>query len=320
MTRAALLPAGADPFLNAYWLRHFERWADEVDELRMMVCGADARTKKYLRSIAGPKVILTFSERIDHGLAIRTLIEATSADLVMLCEDDAFVRRHGAVSEAFGWIEAGGWDIVACPRASMTQDLREVAASRFGWLDSSSGEGGPAFWPCFFFGRREDLLATDRHFGAAAWQPGDTIPGLDYTANAETAADTFSGTSFQLRKAGLRVKVMPQYRANLSKMVDWVHEDIPWFHVGSLSSGFGYYFLAGLTPEDEERHAQSIRNDLFDWNKRMAWWEKVSETTDLPKLGAEYREALAQFKSRTGMRASDVEPWRHLFDRLTAWT
>ena len=37
--RAALLPAGGDPYLLAYWLRHYATWADEVDELRIVVCG-----------------------------------------------------------------------------------------------------------------------------------------------------------------------------------------------------------------------------------------------------------------------------------------
>lgn len=317
MSRAALLPAGADPFLDAYWLRHFERWADEVDELRMQVCGADARTKKYLRKVAGPKVILTFTERMGHGDALARLISETSADLVMLCEDDAFVRRTGAVHEAFDRIESGQTDIVGCPRASMTQDLAEQARERFGWMHTDTGEQGPALWPCFYFGRKSDLLATDGHFGPAAWKPGDEVPGLDYIARADSAADTFSGTSFQLRKAGLRIHVEPQYRANLSKMVDWVHQDIPWFHVGSLSSGYGYYFLGPFSDEDLASHAESIRHDLHDWDKRMAWWEKVSETEDLPGLGERYRAAIEEFRARTGMKRSDIEPWRHLFDRLT---
>jgi hypothetical protein len=314
--RAALLPAGADPFLNAFWLRHFERWAEEVDELRMQVCGATPETKRYLRKVAGPKVVLTFTERMDHGAAIARLVSETSADLVMLCEDDAFVRKPRAVAEAFGRIESGEADIVASPRASMTGDLAEQARERFGWMHTDTGEQGPAFWPCFYFGRKTDLLATDGHFGSAAWKPGDLVPGLDYEARADSAADTFSGTSFQLRKAGLRVKVEPQYRANLSKMVDWVHQDIPWFHVGSLSSGYGYYFMGPFSEQDLDEHALSIRHDLHDWNKRMAWWEKVSETEDLPKTGEKYRAAIADFKSRTGMKASDIEPWRHLFDRL----
>ena len=37
--RIGLLPAGSDPFLLAYWLRHYRTWADEIDELRVLVCG-----------------------------------------------------------------------------------------------------------------------------------------------------------------------------------------------------------------------------------------------------------------------------------------
>lgn len=317
MSRAALLPAGADPFLNAYWLRHFDRWADEVDELRMQVCGGE--DDGYLRSIAGPKVILTFTPRMEHGEAIGRLLSETDADLVMLCEDDAFVRRQGAVHEAFSRIETGEVDIVGCPRASMSGDLRIEASGRFGNMTTLVGEEGPAFWPCFFFGRRSDLLATDRHFGAALWQPGDTVPGLDYIALDETAADTFSGTSFQLRRMGLRAHVEAQYRANLSKMVDWQRQDIPWFHVGSLSSGYGYYFLVDMAEEDRQRHADSIRNDQHDWQKRVAWWQKVTETDDLPELRDAYIAEVDAFVARAGIKLDEVRTWRHLFDKL-AWT
>ena len=41
MTRAAVCVMGADPFLNAYWLRNFATWSDEVDELRVIACGLD---------------------------------------------------------------------------------------------------------------------------------------------------------------------------------------------------------------------------------------------------------------------------------------
>ncbi len=39
MTRAALLPAGKDPFLLAYWLRNYKTWMRYVDEIYIVVCG-----------------------------------------------------------------------------------------------------------------------------------------------------------------------------------------------------------------------------------------------------------------------------------------
>src|SRR3954466_15278038 len=61
MTRAALLPAGSDPFLNAYWLRHYKTWADSVDELHIAVCGPlPPEVMDYTRACAAdaPNVIV----------------------------------------------------------------------------------------------------------------------------------------------------------------------------------------------------------------------------------------------------------------------
>jgi len=44
--RIGLLPAGSDPFLLAYWLRHYRTWADEIG-------GGKARLAKKLLWDAG---------------------------------------------------------------------------------------------------------------------------------------------------------------------------------------------------------------------------------------------------------------------------
>ena len=75
MTRAALLPAGADPFLNAYWLRHYRTWADQVDELHVAVCGdIPAEVIRYtaecIKSVPHATMHY-FPERTKHGQKAR---------------------------------------------------------------------------------------------------------------------------------------------------------------------------------------------------------------------------------------------------------
>jgi hypothetical protein len=53
LLRIGLLPAGSDPFLLAYWLRHYRTWADEIDELRVLVCGqCEPEVQQYLADLA----------------------------------------------------------------------------------------------------------------------------------------------------------------------------------------------------------------------------------------------------------------------------
>jgi hypothetical protein len=213
-------------------------------------------------------------------------------------------------------IESGTTDIVACPRASGTPDVMEAAMRQYGLYVSATGEQGPAFWPAFFFGHREHLRATDRHYGAGYWQPGDKVPGLDFVAETGSAADTFSQTSFQLRGMGLRVHIEPQYRTDAA-----LRQDAPWFHVGSLSSGHGTYFMGGISERDRKRHGTSINDsDREDWTKRMAWWERVSDEWDggIPEYHRRYREELGWLMSDLALDRSMVEAWRAQYESLYA--
>lgn len=312
------MPAGGDPFLIAYWLRHFRTWAGEVDELRIAVCGQDdPAIRAYLASLATDKVVMTFHPRTDHGAMIRYLVEATAAEFVMLCEDDAFVRRPGAVDGAFGRVERGA--MVACPRASGTPGVIDAANRRFGVLAAENGEQGPIFWPCFWFGRRADLLATDRNFGAAAFPEGERNALLDWTPPERNAMDTFGWASLQLRAMNLSVTVEAQYRAQRDLMASW--DSAQWFHVGSLSSGYGLYLLGPIRQEDRQGHWNAIRNDLYDWEKRMSWWQRVHERWDgaLPEHHAAYGEAIRDYFAGTGMDQGAVNAWRAGFDHMVTW-
>src|SRR5687767_5934940 len=97
--RAALLPTPGDPFMLAYWLRNFETWADHVDKLVVLVNGFDPADHDELRRLivnhgTPATVKAQFSERrMGHDGALRWLLENTEADHVVLCEDDAYVRK-----------------------------------------------------------------------------------------------------------------------------------------------------------------------------------------------------------------------------------
>ena len=62
-------------------------------------------------------------------------------------------------------------------------------------------------------------------------------------------------------------------------------------------------------------------NDLYDWHKRMSWWQRVWERWDgaLPEHHAAYGRAIADYMTGTGMNQADVDEWRRLFDQLVTW-
>src|SRR4051812_43894649 len=195
MPRAALLPAGSDPFLNAYWLRHYKTWADSVDELHIAVCGPlPPEVMDYTRACAAdaPNVIVhRFEKRTDHGSVLTYLFDQTSADNVLLIEDDAFIRDPRVVGEAFERIERGETDIIGCPRAGYaTENIISAARARFG-----DEPRGLALWPCFLFVSRDRLDATDHDFGGTIWEPGTTVLGT--TLETTALGDTFISASYQ---------------------------------------------------------------------------------------------------------------------------
>ena len=318
--RTALLPASGDPFLIAYWLRHFRTWADKVDELRLAVCDQpDPDIRAYIRSLtAGLPVVLTFHPRTDHGAMIGWLLSETPGGLVMLCEDDAYVRRPDAVDNAFRVIEDNAADLVACPRGSATPELVTVANNRYGSQVTESGEEGPIYWPCFLFARRSDLLRTNGRFGAQRWEEAEAAMGVRFTQ--EQAADTFGWASLQLREMGLRVTLRAQYRAQRDLMADW--GAAPWFHVGGLSAGYRAYLTTGdIAYADKVAHAASVQNDAHDWEKRVSWWQRITRRWDgaLPRQHAEYVAAIEEWIDLTLMDRSNIDRWTAGFDHMVTW-
>lgn len=315
MTRAALLAAGADPFLNAYWLRHYRTWADEVDELHVAVCGPIPQevveyTQTCIENVPHARM-RHLPQRTRHGQVLSLLLGETSADHVLLIEDDAFIRRPGIIDEAFGLIERGETDLIGCPRDSYaSESLISAARERFG-----DEPRGLAFWPCFLFVARDRLEATDKVFDSTIWPSGSAFLGTTLTEEAE--ADTFIWASYQLRDQGLLVSLRDGYRLG-----DPIPADAPWFHVGSLSSGHGWAWQGDLTPE---RYGAEVdtwsRLPAGEAAKRMAWWQRAWDHWDggIPAYHDAYQKGFRGFMADVGLRQSEVDASRASFDYLLTW-
>lgn len=315
MTRAVLLPAGADPFLNSYWLHHYRPWADSIDELHVAVCGpipedVIAYTRACIESVGG--VMHYFPKRTAHGKVLTYLLEQTKADHVLLVEDDAFIRKPEVVDELFSLIETGEADVVASPRNAYADDsLIAAATRRFGFEPE-----GLAFWPCFLFTARASLEATDRVFDGTHWKAGDVILGT--TLDAPAIADTFIWASYQLRDQGLTISLRGGHR-----MMQPIPDDAPWFHVGALSSGHGWIWQnPDMTPE---RYAAEVAQ----WKglppgeaaKRVIWWQRAWDYADdgIPEYRAEYETGLRRFMDDFGVTQAEVDAGRMASDYLVTW-
>lgn len=311
MTRAALLPAGSDPFLTAYWLRNFATWAQYIDELHVAVSGAlEPEPLAYIEAAiaAVPNATMYhIAHRTDHGTTLAWLIDKTEASHVIFCEDDAFVRRPDVIDGCFRVAEAGG--IVATPRAGWASaEVTDAAAAAFGEQY--------AFWPCFVFVSRQALLQTDRQFGGTIWEAGDTLLGR--TLRERCVADTFVWGSYQLRSLGLVEELHDNYRMSGQHIPD----EAPWFHVGSLSGGHGWGFMGDLSPERYEVQIESFRRiAMDDACRRVTWWQRAWECADgaIPEYHARYGLALATFRDVIGVSQSHVETCQRENDRLVTW-
>lgn len=328
--RAALLPTPGDPWLVDYWLRNFPVWADEVDELHVHINGqTDPEVLAHIevafaKAKPGAVSIIEDTSRVDHGVALGQLLEKTEAELVMLAEDDCYVRRSGAIDAMFKLLEADECDVVGSPRGSASMELHAAAWER--WPDSAgtaSLDEGHGLWPAFLFTRKETLLATDRHFGARIWQPGDHVDGLDYDVpdpGIVMSADTFGSCAWQLRGADLRIRHEAQYRiADEGFMAGWLEHDPPWFHIGSLSSGYGMAFAGG---ENQARIDLTIDGtDHIEWARRLYWWEKFAETAymdDLREQRTQYAAAVQGMIAAIDAR-SLVDRWSAAFRPWVNW-
>lgn len=316
--RAALLPTNGNPFILGYWLRNFATWRDEVDELVVLVNmrrGQPDRgyDEEAVKAVGGRMRFV--ADALGHGNALsRLIVSETDADLVVLCEEDAFVRHPGSVWAAFNRIAAGRTDVIGSPRG---EDTRTV---RWGPFDPSDvKELGRGLWPAFLFARRDDLLATKRQFGDLRWNLGEMLPGIGRPVDEAMCRyvgvgperihlDTFYATTWELRAKGLRTELVHHVRPwQAAAARRWLRDDPPWFHVTG-SSALGHV-LAGTRHEDlPDRH---------DWPRRVAWWQRVVDAvTDAP----EREQALERFRSfRKHIDPDQVAAWDRVFDGWVTW-
>lgn len=314
MTRAALLQLPGDPFVASYWARNFATWRHEVDALYVLVNGqTDAEAVDFiedtLRAVAPGKLVFGSQEgRLVHGQATRELVQACDEDLVMLIEDDAFVRDPSQVSQAFDKIEYGHCDVIGSPRGGMSPEVERAAVARWGSFEHANAGAGPGLWPCFLFARTKDLLDTSRIFESRSWGSGHVIPGLGQSFEREVTTDTFTTTAFELRNAGARVDFCVQHKELWHKELP--PEGAPWFHAGGLSNG---WFL-GSWDGGGARPGLAGTNEGNDWAHRCWWWHRIAiaETTgDCEYLLAQQNEYLDKLEQLIGLMgvAEEVDAW-----------
>lgn len=313
--RSALLPTPGDPFMLSYWLRNYETWRDQVDELVVLVNGqSDPELQRYairLVQEAGGRCLVVPS-RIGHDGTLLYLLQNTAADLVVLCEDDAYVRKPEVVGESFERIADGHSDLVGSPRH---EDYFGQYVDFGPYVPGDLAELRHGLWPAFLFARRTDLLATDQRFGDRAWRLGEMIEGWG-TVTREACEfvgiapdylhlDTLFGTTFQLRAKGLRTDLIHHVRVYDAKATEeWIKEDPPWVHVTGLST---------LDYVLEDR--QDIPEPPL-WARRLAWWWR---TTTYQPGEDERREMLMRFADRLGIGIIELNDWAARFDKWITW-
>lgn len=324
MKTAALLPTPGDPYRALYWLRHFESWRDKVDELRVFSSGQHNLVAREVIREAVEGVGGVYDERDDlvpHGIALGILVQDCDADVVMLCEDDAFVRQPSAVAETLAFLRSGDVDVVASPRQSMTPELADAAVRRWGECSvPHDGATGHGMWPAFVFARRDALLATDRNFSNWSWGTGQRVPGLDHVVVGPTAVvDTFGSAAFQLREH-FRVCDVPQFKGPW-RWEEWLDAgvEMPWFHAGSLSSSAN---LLAETPEFMDGRTMTTDQEVGEWSHRLSWWLRMFETTyqAMPDDANErYMKNFQRLADRVGINREQMRVWDDVVDRMVTW-
>ncbi len=317
MKTAALLPIHDDPLSLRFWLANYEAvWASEVDELVILISGPGAADVPAEGT--NVRVIRHPGHIIHTGDALEELVKSTDADILMFCEDDAYIRRSGEVSACIAMIANDQCDVIGSPREPASEELIWVSRAKFGNVQLGEDRGN-ALWPCFLFIRRSTLEQTNGKIGPTLYQRGDYVPGLDYTVLQETASDeTFVGTCWQLRENGARIEYVPQYRVNEGWLPSAETINPPWFHVGSLSSGAG--LSRGALEGDEATNVAHIATAPHEFVRRISWWRRFVDTAPPSKVRTIYSDALDHLVAVAKISADAIAEHTRLSDPLVNWT
>ena len=290
-----LLPTAGDPLLAAYWCRNWQTWRDDVDELHVLLNGTPEAAPIY--EAAGAHVTIT--ARIGHGQALDMLVMASDADAVVCMEDDAFVRRPGAIRERLARILRGETDVIGTPRGGMSPEVEAAALAKWGPVTGPDTSSGHGLWPAFLFARPADLRSVPfLRCESWTWQQGETIPGLGYTCPDVMTTDTMTAMAFQLRE---RFRITPdvQYKEmwqkDLAEMTARAG-DPPWFHAGGMAN----------IPESIRPDIGMDNNEGRDWAHRFWWWRRV---------GHDYRAWWEYARLDPDYWTPIVEPWITWADR-----
>lgn len=350
MSRAALLPHPADPFMLKYWLKFYnDVWKDEVDKLYVLVNSPiEPEVAAYMKSMlmAQDKCDWAFlPNQIEHGHAIDYLLDMCQEDYVMLIEDDGFIFKKGYVSRHFRDVESGDYDLIGSPRGSCSQEISDKAKEIWDLDYSGYGDVGCNFWPNFLFTKKEYLLATDRNFCAKFWKQGETIKPLHHVVSTPdgVAGDTLVSTSLQLRAMleKARILTIPQYHGSPDDLRDyermmnlWDGKSY-WTHVGSLSSG-----THGVLIDDEGRslarrkidppkdnkkipsHCNS-ESEKKEWERRVQWWltfleyyEQTEITDPISEFKQEYRKAIHRIITQYSLSEVSIRSRQMIYKKL----
>lgn len=332
MSRAAFLPSVGDPFPLLHTIKYFNNiWQDEVDSLYIIVASVVEQevVNLLLPLLNHPKMKVTcICQELQHGAAIDEMLERCTEDNILLIEDDSIIFKKGIVDHYFNLIESGEVDMIGSPRMSCHPKIAEMVQKKYHLDYSGYGDKGPAYWPCFLWVKKEDLLHTDRDFKTHIWQPGDNICG--HIVDETIFGDTFVHTSVQLRDMGLRILDIPQYHCGPD---DFINRRVQrgifdrhcgYLHFGSLSSGIGSYLL------DDENIALAYRShrpkvystlatpqsdtDKIEMTRRVAWWLEAYKSPFPDCTWKElYIKAINKLVTQFSISSIDINTWRDIY-------
>ena len=282
---------------------------------------------------ATPNAVWVYTNRqIEHGDALKRLVQLATEDLLMFIEDDGFIFRPGKVNECFDLIESGEYDAVGGRRGSCSQWLYDKASEKFNVNNSGYGDTGPNFWPNFFFAKREDLLKVT-NFGAKAWEGGEMVKPLGLPAPQLQASDTMVEASLELRDMGLTFKYENQYHLSADD-IEAFHNGMnvfdgraKWLHVGSLSSGINGILVDSEGRSLGKRTIQKPGDAISDWRpntedekleieRRIVWFLlafQYSKPERLPELREEYAKAIEQCIANYALSQSRIGKRKNIY-------